>query len=190
MNTPAGSRYQQWDRHGKAVGYAADPSIIHTPKPQVANTTFSPSKYPRDVEEASNFMDKHGRQESTDVVGWHQGSLDDGDPYASDSFIQIPSLNTRDPNQRHEVQQTPTQSNFVNGPLPLNPSPTNDHFEDVYASTTSLQSALDSPHQEHNSTLPNPFEIPGQLSTSQPEISQSPPHPRSSPPLGYMIDLR
>jgi uncharacterized membrane protein YdjX (TVP38/TMEM64 family) len=185
MNIPADSRYQQWDRHGKAVGYAADPSIIRTPKPLVANATFTPSTYPRDVEDGGNLMNKHGRQESTDEVGWHQ----DDDPYASDSFIQIPSLTTKNPNQQHDVQQTPKQSNFINEPLPLNPSPTNVLFKDVYGSTTSFHSALDSPpsRQEHNIALPNPFEIPGEHPTSQPEISQSPSHP---PPSGYMIDLR
>ena len=175
--------YQQWDRHGKAVGYAADPSII-SPKPLVANATFLPSNYPRDVEEGGNLMSKRGRQESTDAVGWQQNE----DPYAPDSFVQIPSSSTKSsyPNQQRE--QTPTQSNFVNGPLTVNQSPTTSVlFEDIYGSTTSFHSAPDSPRQDHPKDLPNPFSAPGEDPTSHPESSQSLSQP---PPSSYITDLR
>jgi len=178
------SHHRQWDRHGKAVGYAADPSII-SPKPLVANATFLPSKYPRDVEEGGNLMSKPGRQESTDVVGWQQ----DEDPYAPDSFVQIPSSSLKNtyPNQQRE--QTPTQSNFVNGPLSVNLSPTTTdvHFEDIYGSTSSFPSAPLSPGQDHQRALPNPFSAPGEQPTSQPESSQ--PLPQLPPP-GYITELR
>ena len=128
---------------------------------------------------------KHGRQESTDVVGWQQ----DEDPYASDSFVQIPSSNTKKsyPNQQRE-QKTPTQSNFVNGPITVNLSPTttNVDFEDIYVSTTSFHSASDSPRQDHPKALPNPFSAPGEQ-PSHPESSQSLPQP---PPPSYITELR
>jgi uncharacterized membrane protein YdjX (TVP38/TMEM64 family) len=178
----ADSHYQQWDGHGKAVGYAADPSIIHTPKPQVANVAFLPSTYPRDVEESGNLMHKHGRQESTDVVGWHRDNDQFTDPYAPDSFIQTPSLSTTKPHLPE--QQTPTQSNFVNGPL----SPTNNlHFDEVYGSTTSFHTATTSPRQDQDA-LPNPFTPPAHRPTFQPP--RSPPQPRSPLPPSYMTDLR
>lgn len=172
--------YQQWDRHGKAVGYAADPSII-SPKPVVANATFLPSNYPRDVEEGGNLMSKPGRQESTDAVGWQQ----DEDPYAPDSFVQFPSSSTKNPYLNQQREQTPTQSNFVNGPLTMNESPTtNVLFEDIYGSTTSFHSALDSPRQDHSKVLPNPFSAPGEEPTSHPESLSQP------PPSSYITDLR
>jgi hypothetical protein len=188
INTQGDSHYQQWDRHGKAVGYALDPSIIHTPKPLVANTAFLPSTYPRDVEEGGN-INTHGRQESTDAVGWHQDSPRDGDPDVSDSFVQIPPTTKNYPNP-HEVQQTPTQSNFVNGPLSVNLSPTNVNFNDVYGSTSSFHSALGSPRQEQQTALPNPFSSHDEQQTPQPNNSQLLPHPRSSSPSNYIIDLR
>ena len=176
------SHYQQWDRRGKAVGYAADPSIIHTPKPQVANATFLPSTYPRDVEEAGNLMSKHGRQESTDVVGWHMDNQF-SDPYAPESFIDNPSTSMNPyPSLQHDVQQTPTQSNFVNGPTPTNISATaHPHFDDIYGSTSSFRTA-----EEHDDPLypPNPYP------SSQPAFSQSPPQPRSPPPSSYTTNLR
>lgn len=174
INQQPASQYQQWDNHGKAVGYAADPSIIHTPKPQLPTATFLPSTYPRDAEEGGNLMPMRGRQESTDVVGWHQGELNDAqltDPYAPDSFIQTPSSSTTRPNQQNDVQQTPTQSNFVNGPLP-NLSPVS-RFDDPFASTTGFHSVHDS--------LPNPFPSSG---------VQSSPQPRSPPPPSYISNLR
>ena len=176
--------YQQWDRHGKAVGYSTDPSIV-SPKPRVANATFLPSNYPRDIEEGGNLVSGHGRQESTDVVGWQQ----DGDPYAADSFVQIPSSNLKNPYPNEQREQTPTQSNFVNGPLTVNLSPTttNAHFEDIYGSTSSFHSAPDSPHQDHQKVLPNPFSAPGEEPTSQPESLQ--PLPQLPPP-GYITELR
>lgn len=131
-------------------------------------------------------MNKPARQESADVVGWHRDSPNNDDPYASDSFIQIPSSNAKNP-YHNELQQTPTQSNFVNGPLSLDPNPTNIDFEDVYASTTSFHSALGSPRQEPQAALPNPFSTHVEQPTFQPEISRSPPQPRSPP--SYM-DLR
>ena len=176
------SHYQQWDRHGKAVGYAADPSII-SPKPVVANATFLPSKYPRDVEEGGDLMSKRGRQESTDVVGWQQ----DEDSYAQDSFVQIPSSSTKSPYPNQQREQTPTQSNFVNGPLTVNLSPTTTevHFEDIYGSTSSFHSAPDSPRHDHPNALPNPFTAPGEQPTSRPESSRSSPH---FPPPSYTTD--
>lgn len=185
INTRGDSHHQQWDRHGKAIGYAPDPSII-SPKPLVANAAFIPSTYPRDVEEGGN-MNPHGRQESTDAVGWHKDSPRDDDPYASDSFVQIPSSTTNFPNP-HEVQQTPTQSNFVNGPLSTNLSPTNVHFDDVYGSTSSFHPAIGSPRQEHQTVLPNPFSSHDEQQTPQSNNSQSLPHPQSSSPS--IIDLR
>ncbi|KAF8804024.1 hypothetical protein BYT27DRAFT_7108525 [Phlegmacium glaucopus] len=178
--------YQQWDRHGKAVGYAADPSIIHTPKPQVANATFLPLTHPRDVEEAGNLTSKRGRQESTDVVGWHLFPHGNqvSDPYAPDSFTQVTSPSMMNPhplNQHPDVQQTTTQSNFVNGPAPTNTI--HPRFDEVYGSTTSFRTALSSPHQEHDETFHPPnYPPPGQQATSQPEFSQ--------PPASYMTDLR
>lgn len=173
------SRYQQWDGHGKAVGYAVDPSIIHTPKPQVANGAFLPSTYPRDAEESGHLMGKHGRQESTDVVGWHQGNDQFTAPYAPDSFTHIPSLSKT---QSFLPEQTPTQSNFVNGP-PAN----NRHFDDVYGSTSSFHTATTSPRQ-YQEALPNPFTPPADQPGFQ--APRSPPQPRSPPPPGYMTDLR
>ena len=177
------SNYQQWDRHGKAVGYTT-PNII-SPKPLVANATFLPSKYPRDVEEGGNLMSKRGRQESTDVVGWQQ----DEDPYAPDSFVQTSSTSLKNPYSNQQREQTPTQSNFVNGPLAVNLSPTTTdaHFEDIYGSTTSYHSALDIPHQDHQRDLPNPFAAPGEQQTSQSESSQ--PLPQLPPP-NYIAELR
>jgi hypothetical protein len=129
-------------------------------------------------------MSKRGRQESTDAVGWQQ----DEDPYASDSFVQIPSSSAKNPYPNQQHDQTPTQSNFVNGPLTVNLSPTitNVHFEDVYGSTTSFHSAPDSPRQDHPKALPNPFTAPGEQPTLQPESSQSPPQ---LPPPGYINDI-
>lgn len=182
--------HQQWDRHGKAVGYAADPSIIHTPKPQVANATFLPLTHPRDVEEAGNWMSKHGRQESTDVVGWHLNPHNDQfpDPYAANSFIQDSSKSTTNPyppDQHHDVQQTPTQSNFVNG------TTTHPHFDDVFGSTTSFRTAPSSPHHEHQETFPPPiYPPPGHQPTSQSGLSQPPTQPRSPPPSSYTTNLR
>ena len=177
------SNHQQWDRHGKAIGYAT-PNII-SPKPLVANATFLPSKYPRDVEEGGNLMSKRGRQESTDVVGWQQ----DEDPYAPDSFVQTSSTSLKNPYPNQQREQTPTQSNFVNGPLAVNLSPTTTdiHFEDIYGSTASYHSALDIPHQDHQSALPNPFTAPGEQPTSHSESSQ--PLPQLPPP-GYITELR
>ena len=181
LNNQRDSHYQQWDQHGKAVGYAADPSII-SPKPLVANASFLPSKYPRDVEEGGNLMKKPGRQESTDVVGWQQ----DEDPYAPDSFVQNhPSSRLKNPYPNQQREQTPTQSNFVNGPL--SPPVTDVHFEDIYGSTSSFHSAPVSPSQDHQSALPNPFSAPGEQPTSHPETSQ-PLH--QLPPPGYISELR
>ena len=130
-------------------------------------------------------MSERSRQESTDVVGWQQ----DEDPYASDSFVQIPSSSSKNryPNQQRE--QTPTQSNFVNGPLTVNLSPTtaNAHFEDIYGSTSSFHSAPDSPRHDHQRALPNPFSVPGEQPTSQ--LESSPPPPQLPPP-GYITELR
>ena len=164
--------HQQWDQHGNAVGY---PDIIISPKPRAANASFLPSNYPRDVEEGGNLVSKRGRQESTDEVGWQHEN-----PYAPESFVQIPSSSTKNsyPNQQRE--QTPTQSNFVNGPLEVNLSP----FEDIYGSTTSFHSAPDSPRQDHSNALPNPFSGPGEQPTSQPESS-----PQVRPP-SYNAELR
>jgi len=183
LNNQNDSHYQQWDRHGKAVGYAADPSII-SPKPLVANATFLPLKYPRDVEEGGNLMKKPGRQESTDVVGWQQ----DENPYAQDSFVQIPS-NLKNPYPNQQREQTPTQSNFVNGPVTVNLSPpvTDVHFDDIYGSTSSFHSAPDDSGQDHQRALSNPFSAPGEQPTSQPESSQ--PLPQLPPP-GYITELR
>jgi len=158
-------KYQQWDHPGNAV-YVTDSSII-SPKPRVANSTFLPSKYPRDVEEGGILMSKHGRLESTDAVGWQQ----DEDP---DSFVQIPSSGLK--NQR---DQTPTQSNFVNGPSPIR---TDAHSEDVYGSTSSFHSSPDSPRQRG---LPNPFSTAGD--SKQPTSLQ--PLPQHSPP-SYILESR
>jgi hypothetical protein len=196
MSHQADSRYQQWDRHGKAVGYAADPSIIHTPKPQVANATFLPLPYPRDVEQGGNMTGKHDRQESTDVIGWHQdGPHSDqfSDPYASDSFVQNPSSSSITipylSNQQRDVQQTPTPSHFVNGPVLTTTTPP--HFD---RSTTSFGTAPSSPHQsppqEHQDPFYNPYPPPDQQPSSQPGFSQSSPQPRSPPPPSYPTNLR
>ena len=173
--------HQQWDRHGRAVGYALDPNTeIISPKPRAANASFLPSKYPRDVEEAGNLMGKRSRQESTDVVGWQQNE----DPYASDSFVRIPPSSMKNPYPIQQREQTPTQSNFVNGPLTAHLSPTTDvHFEDIYGSTASFHSAPDSPRQDHSNALPNPFSDKLQP-TSRPESS---PHVR---PPSYDAELR
>ena len=130
-------------------------------------------------------MSKRGRQESTDVVGWQQ----DEDPYAPDSFVQTSSTSLKNPYPNQQREQTPTQSNFVNGPLAVNLSPTTTdiHFEDIYGSTASYHSALDIPHQDHQSALPNPFTAPGEQPTSHSESSQ-PLH--QLPPPGYITELR
>ena len=133
-------------------------------------------------------ISKRGRQESTDVVGWQR----DEDPYAPNSFVQTPSSSTKNPYPKIRNQQrdqTPTQSNFVNGPLTVDLSPTtsNVHFEDIYESTTSFHSASDSPRRDHPKALPNPFSAPDDEPTSQPETSQSLPQP---PPSSYITDLR
>ena len=129
-------------------------------------------------------MSKPGRQESTDEVGWQQNE----DPYAQDSFVQIPSSNMKNPYPNQQREQTPTQSNFVNGPLSVNLSPTTTevHFEDIYGSTTSFHSAPGSPRQEPQKALPNPFSTPGE-EPIQPESSQSPPQ---LPPPSYITELR
>jgi hypothetical protein len=144
----------------------------------VANATFLPSKYSRDVEEGGDLISKRGRQESTDVVGWQQ----DEDPYAQDSFVQIPSSSTKSPYPNQPREQTPTQSNFVNGPLAVNLSPTDVHFEDIYGSTSSFHSAPDSPRHDHPKALPNPFTAPGE---QPPEPSQLSPQ---LPPPSYITD--
>lgn len=196
INHQMDSQYQRWDQHGKAVGYAADPSIIHTPKPQLPNATFLPLTQPRDVEEGGNLIGTRGRQESTDVVGWHQDGHSDQfpDPYAADPFSRNPSSSSKtDPyfsNQQRDVQQTPTPSHFVNGQVLTTTPP---HF-DVYGSTTSFGTAPSSPHegphQTHQESFYNPYISPGQHPSSQPGLSQSSPQPRSPPPPSYVTDLR
>lgn len=162
------SHYQKWDRHGKAVGYAADPSIIHTPKPQVANPT---SRYPRDVEEGGSKR----RQESTDVAGWQ---LDNSryEPFL-DPFVQAPStVNPYLQNQQRNVQQTPTQSTFVNGPAPANLN--TPHLDDIYGSTTSFGTVNSSEVLHDPFDTPNPSTTPVQQPPSQPGFSTSPPQPQ------------
>ncbi|KAF8151755.1 hypothetical protein B0H34DRAFT_755977 [Crassisporium funariophilum] len=91
-NDPNESRYQQWDRLGKAVGYSADPNIIHSPKPQAGSATFYPSNYSQGQEPAGHTFNntRHGREESTDAVGWDMRNKPSG----------------------YEVQQTPTQATY------------------------------------------------------------------------------
>ncbi|KDR72938.1 hypothetical protein GALMADRAFT_252295 [Galerina marginata CBS 339.88] len=150
----ANPQYQQWDKHGNAVGYVPDP-ILHTPKPRMHDATFLPpsSRYPRDEEEggARPFMG-HGREDSADVVGWETGNdaatrefLPKNEPSrplhlggAAPSGLQNP----HSPNQPKvfipEMGQTPTQANFVNdwpGPSAAHATSSHGHqssYEDPY----------------------------------------------------------
>ncbi|PPQ67777.1 hypothetical protein CVT25_009080 [Psilocybe cyanescens] len=109
--------YQQWDRHGNAVGYVPDPNL-HTPQPRNPNAPFFSSNYPRDEEEAGGRRPMvHGREESTDVVGWDTPQRQARSPHLGGAVAS--SLhNPHSPNQRrvldNEMTQTPTQANFVN----------------------------------------------------------------------------
>jgi hypothetical protein len=117
-------------------------------------------------------MNKHGRQESTEAIGWQQ----DEDSDNPDSFVQIPSSGLKNPYPKQQHDQTPTQSNFVNGPSPIRK---NANLEDVYRSTSSFHSSPDSPLQRG---LPNPFSAPGdsEQPTSLPISLQ--PLPQRPPP--------
>ncbi|EDR03489.1 uncharacterized protein LACBIDRAFT_307235 [Laccaria bicolor S238N-H82] len=86
-------RYQQWDKHGKAVGYAGDPSLIIAPKPQKIHLV---TQLERDVQESKP---SHSREESTDVAGWDLRDLHD-DPYGG--YVREDSLdNLQTPTQQH-----------------------------------------------------------------------------------------
>ncbi|KIJ97766.1 hypothetical protein K443DRAFT_681265 [Laccaria amethystina LaAM-08-1] len=85
--------HQQWDKHGKAVGYAGDPSIIVAPKPQKINLV---PKLERDVQEAKP---SHLREESTDVAGW---DVRDSHEDAYGGYVrEDPLANLQTPTQQH-----------------------------------------------------------------------------------------
>ncbi|KAF8906988.1 hypothetical protein CPB84DRAFT_1769149 [Gymnopilus junonius] len=136
-------RYQQWDQHGNAVGYAPDPTL-HTPQPRVVNNTpaflggqASGSRYPRDEEEAGGQPFITGgrptREDSGDSVGWDTGRRGE-DPsttqflplnvpgparpipthLAAQNTLQNPHSQPHQAGFEPEVMRTPTQANFVN----------------------------------------------------------------------------
>ncbi|KIM44279.1 hypothetical protein M413DRAFT_443299 [Hebeloma cylindrosporum] len=110
---PLNAQYQQWDKQGNAVGYVADPQLIHTPKPRTGGAAFLPSKLARDVEEGIT-RPLTTREDSAEVVEW--------------------DMDQRKAGLRAEMGQTPTQASFPKDwsshpdYRPADPSP----FEEAY----------------------------------------------------------
>ncbi|PPR02682.1 hypothetical protein CVT24_002104 [Panaeolus cyanescens] len=84
-------RYQQWDQHGRAIGYAQDPNI-HSPAPRNPITSTSA----KSLEEGSQNPFTHGRDQSLVVAGW---DMDRTAPVAlsSGSAINPPKQSTLSP---------------------------------------------------------------------------------------------
>lgn len=79
-DAPYDSPYQQWDRQGLAVGYAADPRVF-APQPRRANASFDAALV---VPSRTGSVTGAGpsRQESTDTAGWElQTNAADGQAY-------------------------------------------------------------------------------------------------------------
>lgn len=79
-DAPYDSPYQQWDREGRAVGYATDPRVF-APQPRRANASFDATLVvPSRTGSAAGA--NRLRQESTDTAGWElQTNAADGQAY-------------------------------------------------------------------------------------------------------------
>lgn len=79
-DAPYDSPYQQWDKDGRALGYATDPRVF-APQPRRANASFDPVLVvPSRTGSAAGAG--RSRQESTDTAGWElQTNAADGPAY-------------------------------------------------------------------------------------------------------------
>uniref|UniRef100_A0A8H7XRT8 Golgi apparatus membrane protein TVP38 n=1 Tax=Psilocybe cubensis TaxID=181762 RepID=A0A8H7XRT8_PSICU len=107
--------HQQWDRHGKAIGYAPDPNL-YTPQARTPTRPVFTSNYPRDEEEAAGHRPL--REESTDDVEWDIPQRGTTSPRLNAVVSPTSLHNPYSPNHRrdfeNEIVQTPTQASFVN----------------------------------------------------------------------------
>jgi uncharacterized membrane protein YdjX (TVP38/TMEM64 family) len=120
----AGAPYQQWDKEGRAIGYASDPSLL-APKPRHVIPTYRNDKdvgtsYPQGGSETAGRSAV--RQESGDSIGWvnqHEG--------ASETY-QLPRITgspqrLASPLGAHEspYNAAPSATNQLSYPPPFGP---------------------------------------------------------------------
>jgi hypothetical protein len=80
-DAPYDSTYQQWDRDGRALGYATDPRVFAPQPRRAANASFDAALV---VPSRTGSVAGAGRsrQESTDTAGWElQTNAADGQTY-------------------------------------------------------------------------------------------------------------
>lgn len=171
-------RYQQWDKHGKAVGYAGDPSLIVAPKPQKINLV---TQLEKDVQESKP---SHLREESTDVTGWDMRDLHE-DPYGG--YVREDSLdNLQTPTQQHPHSSQGFLETSTQAMHNLRREPTYPHSSSTFINTSprsyghgleptdaTYQSALsespiedEGPHRRHPQPLRSPPPDEGRLPNS------------------------
>ena len=79
-DAPYDSPYQQWDKDGRALGYAANPRVF-APQPRRANASFDAALVVPSPT-GSAIGAGRSRQESTDTAGWElQTNAADGQAY-------------------------------------------------------------------------------------------------------------
>lgn len=114
-DAPYDSSYQQWDREGRAVGYATDPRVF-APQPRRANASFDTALVTPRTESAAGAAPS--RQESADIAGWDlQTNAAGGQAYPLHA-IPEPAEPLRNPfdNASSETIIPPS------GPTPAHPS--------------------------------------------------------------------
>ena len=173
-------RYQQWDKHGKAVGYAGDPSIIVAPKPQKINSV---PQLERDVQESKP---SHLREESTDVAGWDMRESLHEDAYGG-YVREDPLENLQTPTQQHPHSSAVQQGTATQARLNLRREPTYPHSSSTFVNTSpgSYGHGLEPTDAAYHTTLSeSPIEDEGprrRLSLVHPQPLRSPPPDEGRP---------